>query len=314
LIDKCHWVIDEVKEIAVFYKTDCFNTFVTTMMKRRIESIRENNTGYGNYCKLMMNSSYGYDILNEEKLNKTKLCDQKHAVMSQGRLNFLETNQIGENLYKVNYKPTTFKCSTCIQEGFYTLDNAKFAYANFYYEFMDRCLDRERFHYIEGDTDSMYFAIAGNPRGDIHQGFKAIIKDRPYYHKHFYNWFPNPDYGLEDEKKLGGVAIEKEGDEMIAIAPKCYYIRANGKNKLKIKGCSLGKNKQITSSNYKASVFNNEVTMATNVGLHNKKDGMKKESVNKTAISGLHTKMIVLKNNSCAPYIKGINASHYSCI
>ena len=38
---------------------------------------------------------------------------------------------------------------------------------------------------------------------------------------------------------------------------------------------------------------------------------MSKITVNKNALTGCHTKMIVLSNQSCAPYIKGLYSSDY---
>jgi hypothetical protein len=69
LMDMCHFVVEEVKEISVFHKTDCFNKFVTTYINRRIKAMKENNNGYEKYCKMMLNSSYGYDILNGENFS-----------------------------------------------------------------------------------------------------------------------------------------------------------------------------------------------------------------------------------------------------
>jgi hypothetical protein len=66
LIDRCHFIVDDIKEIATFSKTDCFNPFVTTFMNRRIKAIKQNSSGVANYCKMILNSSYGFDILNEE--------------------------------------------------------------------------------------------------------------------------------------------------------------------------------------------------------------------------------------------------------
>jgi hypothetical protein len=47
----------------------------------------------------------------------------------------------------------------------------------------------------------------------------------------------------EDEKKLLGLCVENEGDEMIALAPKNYYIHELNKNKfedvIKLKGVNL---------------------------------------------------------------------------
>jgi hypothetical protein len=34
-----------------------------------------------------------------------------------------------------------------------------------------------RMHFVEGDTDSMYWAISGDVKEDLHQGFKYVIKD-----------------------------------------------------------------------------------------------------------------------------------------
>jgi hypothetical protein len=49
------------------------------------------------------------------------------------------------------------------------LDNAKYWYLNFIYNFMYRCLDMDKIHFIEGDTDSAYWAISGDPNEDYKQ-------------------------------------------------------------------------------------------------------------------------------------------------
>ncbi|GHU20290.1 hypothetical protein FACS189472_11380 [Alphaproteobacteria bacterium] len=216
LIDRCHCIVDENAEIVTFTKTDCFKKFVTTFMNRRIAAMKLGNKGYEKYCKMMMNSSYGFDILNEEKYTKTKLCDYAETKDSQRRPNFISARRINNDLYLVTYRSTHYKCNTCIQLGLFTLDNAKYAYCAFAYDFLYRCLDMSKIHFIEGDTDSSYLAIAGNPDHDIHQGFRYVVADRGFYHKHYYEWFPDPYYGKENEKKLGGfkaarkVAIDAE--------------------------------------------------------------------------------------------------------
>jgi hypothetical protein len=311
-MDTCHFVVEDVSEITIFNKTDCFNKFVTTYATRRTNSTKEGNEGYGKYCKMIMNSSYGYDIPNEANFSNNKLCTFKQAMMSQARPNFLGTRQINDELYNVAYKSTKFQCNTCIQSGFYTLDNAKFAYMMLYYGFLNVCLDMNKVHFVEGDTDSMYLAVGGNPEKGVHQGFEYVVKDREFYDKYFYKWYPDPSKGKEDEKKLGGVAIEKEGNVMIAIAPKNYYIQTEERPVMKAKGCSLGRNKQITPDDYIKNIKYDIPVNATNCGFRERKEVLVKEIVEKTAISGVHTKMIVLKNDACAPYIYELKASDYS--
>jgi hypothetical protein len=115
-------------------------------------------------------------------------------------------------------------------------------------------------HFVEGDTDSMYMAVAGNPNDDCHQGFKYVIKNKEYYDKYVYKWLPDPNKDIDDEKKLLGAAIEKEGYLMIAIAPKCYYLKTTRPTERqqteakKMKGVSVGLNPDITLESYKSCI------------------------------------------------------------
>ena len=53
---------------------------------------------------------------------------------------------------------------------------------------MYKAFDTEKIHFIEGDTDSMYWAISGNPDKDYKQGFDYVIKDRKFYEENK-KWF-----------------------------------------------------------------------------------------------------------------------------
>jgi hypothetical protein len=169
----------------------------------------------------------------------------------------------------------------------------------------------DKIHFIEGDTDSMYYAVAGDPEAGIHQQFDNVVKDIDFYYQHRYEWFPDPAKGKEDEKKLGGVAVENEGSEMYAVAPKNYTIIKPGKPILKNKGVSLNKNKHITPQSYISNLNTGEVIKGENKGFGIKGNTMTKYSVDKVAISGIHTKMIVLKSNACAPYVFGLKVKDY---
>jgi hypothetical protein len=50
---------------------------------------------------------------------------------------------------------------------------------------MEKCLYYRRFHYVEGDTDSLYFAISGDKNEDIDQRFKYIIDNEQFLMKTF---------------------------------------------------------------------------------------------------------------------------------
>jgi hypothetical protein len=50
---------------------------------------------------------------------------------------------------------------------------------------MEKCLNLRK-HYVEGDTDSLYFAISGDKNEDINQCFKYIITNEQFYNENIY--------------------------------------------------------------------------------------------------------------------------------
>jgi hypothetical protein len=56
-----------------------------------------------------------------------------------------------------------------------------------------------KIHFIEGDTDSMYFAVAGNMHEDNSQGFKYVIKDEKFYNNNIYKFAPSGFYSTGDK-------------------------------------------------------------------------------------------------------------------
>ena len=108
------------------------------------------------------------------------------------------------------------------------------------------------------------------------------------------------------------MAVEKFGDNCIALAPKCYTIwNNNGITKsLKLKGVSLKKNK-IISSDYREVIQKESVKSGRNISLQLKNGQMSKVFITKNALTMTHTKMICLPNNSCAPFIFGLKADNY---
>ena len=55
----------------------------------------------------------------------------------------------------------TIKLNLPIQVGFFVYQYAKLRMLQFYYDFLDKYLDRSDFQMCEMDTDSAYIAIAG---------------------------------------------------------------------------------------------------------------------------------------------------------
>jgi hypothetical protein len=100
-----------------------------------------------------------------------------------------------------------------------------------------------KIHFVEGDTDSMYWAVSGSKSEDYQQGFKHVIKYHKFYNENIYKFTPSSFYSsnnskptfnskiqkIQFDKKLLGLAIEKQCENMIALAPKTYSCSVNDK-------------------------------------------------------------------------------------
>ncbi|KAA6400255.1 MAG: hypothetical protein EZS28_004214 [Streblomastix strix] len=116
-----------------------------------------------------------------------------------------------------------------------------------------------KLHFVEGDTDSAYWAISGKQvkrvyqdgqcvnqqeyEDNLHQGFIYVIKDQQFYDTNAKYFFSTIKGDKFNEKKLLGLAFENEDDEMYALDSKNYYIHTFKRNSLvdviKLKGYSL---------------------------------------------------------------------------
>jgi hypothetical protein len=179
-----------------------------------------------------------------------------------------------------------------------------------------------RVQVVEGDTDSLYFAIAGDPNLPNSQGFRAVIKDQDFYNQHIYEWatsdfftsdnsnptFNSPRERSAFDKKLLGLAIEKQSDSMIAHAPKvyCAFDEDGSTHSRKVKGVSLRQN-NITTDDYKSVLIERTTKKGQNTNLNLHKGQMSKITIMKDALTASHTKMRVMKDfSTCAPLLNGV--------
>ena len=108
---------------------------------------------------------------------------------------------------------------------------AKLRMLEFYYDFLDKYLDRRDFELIQMDTNSMYMAISGTSideivkpelREEYHSGGKVEFLSTSKYHDRVPRLFKE----------------EFQGTRMISLTSKCYYTE---NAKLKPKSSCKGK-------------------------------------------------------------------------
>ncbi|KAA6332215.1 MAG: hypothetical protein EZS28_053302, partial [Streblomastix strix] len=69
---------------------------------------------------------------------------------------------------------------------------------------------------------------------------------------------------------------------------------------------------KITKDQIVDCINEGKITKSTNMRLGQKNHQMSQLSIEKNGITGIHTKMIVLENQSCCPFMYGLTAKDYS--
>ena len=173
LIDEFDFQITVVGLMTIFDKHTGFKSFVETMMHERVQATLAGNSGVGLTRKIMMNGSYGYDIKNDANFTTLKYVSHDKLLSCHMKAEFRGELQIADDCYQVIEAKKMYGCDIPIHEGYFTLDIAKVWYLNFIYNFLYKAVDTNKIHFAEGDTDSMYFAIAGDLTKDCNQGFEV---------------------------------------------------------------------------------------------------------------------------------------------
>ena len=89
---------------------------------------------------------------------------------------FVSLDELGDICELVNHKKSLCM-NVPVVIGFCILQLAKLRMLQFYYNCIDRYIDRKHFHYIEMDTDSAYMALSGPLRDIIKHDLRRSFWD-----------------------------------------------------------------------------------------------------------------------------------------
>ena len=177
----------------------------------------------------MGNSSYGKTLTDKERHREVRFCEETKASRLINSPFFRQIDQIDENtLHEVQSCKKTIKLNLPLQIGFFVYQYAKLRMLEFYFDFLDKYLDRSDFQYCEMDTDSAYIAISGPSVESLAKPElkQELNKDKP-------NWFPRNDTeeNIAYDKRTTGLFKEEwSGEGIIGLSSKTYYcFGASGK-------------------------------------------------------------------------------------
>ncbi|KAA6377210.1 MAG: hypothetical protein EZS28_027261, partial [Streblomastix strix] len=128
-----------------------------------------------------------------------------------------------------------------------------------------------------------------NPNRGPEQLFEEVIKDKGFFDK-----YKDCVFSENEKKQVHHIEVEKYRYNCIALPLKNYIIN----NEIVLKGAILDQNPQINEQTFVDCVSKGTIATAINITLAKRKGTMSRLKMEKNAITGSHTKMIVLSNQS----------------
>ena len=255
-------IVTKFYEAIEYNKNVCFKELGEDIADaRRAGDVDKSMEIIAETMKLIGNSLYGRCVMNKEKHVGMTFADNNNISKKINDPHFKDLSQISENTFEVFSSKRKIKMDVPIQVGCAVYDLAKLRMLEFYYDFMDKYIDRSDFVYCQMDTDSAYIAFSG-------ENFEELIKPelKDDYLQNKSKWFPRDDTkeNAKFDKRTPGLFKEEyRGKSIISLCPKLYFVEGadheDKKYKFSSKGIQKDKNditkerfeKVLTDQNYK---------------------------------------------------------------
>ena len=286
------WYVNHGAVIKRVYRTidytpaKIFPWFVEQVTEaRRTGDVEKSKDLLAEVFKLLGNSGYGKLIeALERQTNVIYTKDEKVVDRALRSAYFSDLDEIGE-AYELESRKPRITIRRPFQIGIAVYQLAKLRMLEFYYDFLDRYFDRKDFELIQMDTDSNYLAISGKKLEDI---VRPELKEEFEAQKK--NWLAWDKWSGQTP---GLFKMECEGDRMIALCSKCYFIDDRGeKKKFSTKGMSKKQN-NINWQRFKTALEGSK-DMATNRGFRMRDGNIVTYEQEKLGLSAYYDKQWVL--------------------
>ena len=238
--------VTRVYQVVEYTPNPCFRRFGDAVSTARREGdVHPHKAIVTDTMKLLGNSGYGKTITNVDRHRDVKYCTEKAASLMVNDRRFRQLDVVVDDAYEIAMNKKTVTYALPVHVGFFVLQYAKMRMLQFYYDFINRYLERPLFQYCEMDTDSAYLALAGESVDDL-----VTPELREHYFRHRSEWLPSeccvehqneyvrcrladrPWVGDEacckarkayDKRTPGLFKVEWSGDGFVGLCSKTYY-------------------------------------------------------------------------------------------
>ena len=257
-------VVDHVYQIIEYEPKPCFQNFGDSVSAaRRAGDADPDKAIIADTMKLLGNSGYGKTVTNIDRHREVKYCTEVGTSSHINNKRFRQLDVVTEDAYEITSNKVRLTYDLPLHIGFFVYQYAKLRMLQFYYDFIDRYVERPLYQYCEMDTDSAYIALAGDSIDDL-----VSAEHREHYFKNRSEWLPAEccDEHKEeyvntrlaertwtatepcciarkdfDKRTPGLFKVEWSGDGFIGLCSKTYYCFGST-NKCTTKGLNKRQN------------------------------------------------------------------------
>lgn len=223
------WYIKQGLVITKFYKAitytpdKCFTKIVQDVSDARRSGDKNPDMAIiAETSKLIGNALYGRCVMDKEKHTTTSYCDRNKISKKINDPHFKDFEELNDDRFEVIAGKHKITMDTPIQIGCAVYQLAKLRMLEFYYDCIDKYVDRSDFQYVEMDTDSAYLALSANRLEDV---IKPHMQEE--YEKDKYNWFPDEttkELKAYNKRTPGLFKVEFTGKSIYAMCSKLYFV------------------------------------------------------------------------------------------
>ena len=152
--------VSEIFQVVEYTAHPCFKDFGETVAEARRQGVGLLAI-LADTFKLLGNSAYGKTITDKERHVDVKFPEEREVPKLVREPRFKQINEVCDDVYEVTMAKKILTLDLPSQIGFFVYQYAKLRMLEFYYDFLDKYVDRSDFEYVEMDTDSAYIALSG---------------------------------------------------------------------------------------------------------------------------------------------------------
>ena len=156
-------IVTKIYQVIQYWPKACFKKFGESVSQAKRDADADPDQAIiADTIKLLGKSGYQKTIINKDNHRDLMYADDSKTPKKVRETQFHQLNSLTKDTHEIEKAKMIIKYDLLLHTGFFVYQYAKMKMLEFYYDFLDKYLDRRDYQYIEMDTDSAYIAISGD--------------------------------------------------------------------------------------------------------------------------------------------------------